>query len=64
MARAGVIEISLTSKSKSFGPGAYEELNGSTVHFTAARLKPSCFAIAYATALSNPLPFSGSLPMK
>ena len=49
------------SKSKDFGPGAYDELKGSTVHFTCDFEKPSCFAIAYATPLSYPLPFDGVL---
>ena len=44
--RAGVIEIWLMSKSKFFGPGAYEELNGTTVHFTSSFEKPSFFATA------------------
>ena len=34
------------SKSKFFGPGAYEELNGTTVHFTSSFEKPSFFATA------------------
>ena len=38
------------SKSNFFGPGAYDALNGTLVHVTADRSKPSCFATAYATA--------------
>lgn len=49
------------SKSNDFGPGAYEESNGSTVQRTCDCEKPSCFAIANATALSKPLPFEGVL---
>ena len=52
------------SKSKFFGPGAYEELNGTTVHLTSSFEKPSFSATAYATALSNPLPFVGSSSSK
>lgn len=40
------------SKSNFFGPGANEASKGSTVHFTCYFEKPSCLAIAYATALS------------
>src|SRR5215208_4619417 len=52
------------SKSKFFGPGAYEELNGTTVHLTSDSEKPSFSATAYATALSKPLPFVGSSSSK
>ena len=38
------------SKSNGFLPGRNELLNGTTVHFTFAFGKPSCDAIAYATA--------------
>ena len=34
------------SKSNDFGPGAYEESNGSTVHLTSLGEKPSLPAIA------------------
>ena len=50
LGRAGVIEIWLMSKSKCFGPGAYDELNGTLVQVTAVGSKPSCLATAYATA--------------
>jgi hypothetical protein len=49
------------SKSNAIGPGAYDESNGSTTQLTDRGAKPSCFATAYATALSNPLPFAGLL---
>ena len=48
------------SKSKSFGPGAYDLLNGTLIHSTWSAVKPSCSATAYATADSKPLPFVGS----
>ena len=38
---ASLIEIWLTSKSKSFGPGLKEALNGTTVHLTSLLSKPS-----------------------
>ncbi len=52
------------SKSNFFSPGAYDELNGTTVHVTSVFANPSCLAIAYATALSKPLPFDGSSSTK
>ncbi len=52
------------SKSKLFGPGAYEESNGSTTHLTSLGVNPSLAATAYATALSNPLPLAGLLLTK
>ncbi len=52
------------SKSNFFGPGAYDELNGTTVHFTSFSAKPSWSATAYATALSKPLPLVGSSSSK
>jgi hypothetical protein len=39
-------------------------LNGSVVHFTSLLAYPSFCAIAYATALSKPRPFVGSLSSK
>ena len=38
------------STSKAFLPGANELLNGVYFQATCARVKPSCFATAYATA--------------
>src|SRR5262249_58165811 len=49
------------SKSNFFGPGANDVLNGTTIQFTSLFAKPSCFATAYATALSKPWPERGSL---
>src|SRR3954469_18299004 len=49
------------SKSKLFGPGAYDRENGVYAQRTSPFEKPSCFATAYATADSNPLPVFGSL---
>src|SRR5690242_6363746 len=49
------------SKSKDFGPGAYELENGTCFQSTSLLEKPSCFATAYATALSKPCPLRGSL---
>ncbi len=41
-------------------PGAYDELNGTLVHWTWSPVKPSFSATAYATADSKPSPFVGS----
>ena len=48
------------SKSNFFGPGVYDELNGTLVHCTASPVKPSFSATAYATADSKPSPLVGS----
>jgi bifunctional non-homologous end joining protein LigD len=49
------------SKSNDFLPGANDLANGMYVQLTFSRPNPSCFATAYATADSNPLPVDGSL---
>ena len=46
LARAGVNEIWLMSKSNDFGPGANDFENGTYTHFTWAGFKPSCVATA------------------
>src|SRR6266516_6205587 len=48
------------AKSQFLGPGAYVWVNGATTHVTSPFANPSSPATAYATALSNPLPVSGS----
>ena len=52
------------SKSKRLGPGAYEELKGTTTQLTWLSVKPSRSAMPYATALSKPCPLEGSSSMK
>ena len=49
------------SKSNAFLPGAYDLAKGVYTQLDVRREKPSCFATAYATADSKPLPVEGSL---
>ncbi len=54
-----LIDTWLMSKSKSLGPGAVARPKGATTQDTFSLGYPSFAATAYATADSNPLPFSG-----
>src|SRR3954471_8839557 len=61
LARFGVIDTSLMSKSNGFGVGAITLLNAACTHLTLSAGNPSCLATAKATADSKPLPLAGLL---